>query len=154
MLYDFMHKMNKDHVAEALELFESGFNCSQSVFEVFSESSGLPRETALKIASPFGGGLGGYGRTCGALTGAMMVIGLIYGNSAVTDSDARERVRAKTRELIETFEKIHGTSTCNELLGFDRSHLSGAGLQAKQLFIHMTCPKFLETVVSFLEEEF
>lgn len=145
--------MVNDHVTEALELFKSGFHCSQAVLAAFSEDSGLPRETALKIACPFGGGLGGYGRTCGALTGAMMVIGLKYGTTITTDPDAKKICRDKTRELIETFENMHGSSICNELVGFDRSNLSGAELMAKLPYFHTTCPKFLGTVISYLEEE-
>ena len=145
--------MIKDHLAEANELFKSGFHCSQSVIAAFSDDFGLPRETALKIACPFGGGIGGYGRTCGALTGAIMVIGLKYGSDKPTDSEARTLTRNKTRKLIETFEKMHGTSNCNELVGFDRSNLSGADLALKIPYFHIICPKYFETVISFLEEE-
>jgi C_GCAxxG_C_C family probable redox protein len=145
--------MVKDHVTEAIELFKSGFHCSQAVLAAFSEDLRLPRETALKIACPFGGGLGGYGRTCGALTGAIMVVGLKYGTTNAADLEAKKLCRDKTRELIETFERVHGTSICNELVGFDRSNLSGAELTLKLPYFHSTCPKFLETVISFLEEE-
>jgi len=145
--------MVKDHLAEVLELFKSGYHCSQSILAAFSEELDLPKETALKIACPFGGGLGGYGRTCGALTGGMMVIGLKYGSTIGTDMEAKKLSRDKTRQLIEAFEKIHGTSNCNELVGFDRSNMSGAELMAKRPHFHNICPKYLETVVSFLEEE-
>lgn len=145
--------MIKDHLPEALELFKSGFHCSQAVFAAFSEDYGFPRETALKIACPFGGGLGGYGRTCGALTGAMMVIGLKYGTAEVTDPETTKRCRDKVREIIGTFERVHGTSLCNELVGFDRTNLSGADLKAMLPHFYNTCPKLFETVVSFLEEE-
>lgn len=145
--------MVKDHVAEALKLFESGFHCSQSVLAAFSDEYGLPQETALKIADPFGGGLGGYGRTCGALTGAMMVVGLKYGSSKGTDADAKAFSRKKTRELIEMFEKAHGTSICNDLIGINRSHLLGEELLSIRPIVHKTCPKFLETVITYLEEE-
>jgi C_GCAxxG_C_C family probable redox protein len=145
--------MDRDHLAEALELFRSGFHCSQAIFAAFTEETGLPRETALKIACPFGGGIGGYGRTCGALTGAIMVVGLKYGSTDPKDLDAKRLSREKTQELIETFERVHGTSMCNDLVGFDRSHMSGAELMAMLPQFHNTCPKFLETVVTFLEEE-
>jgi C_GCAxxG_C_C family probable redox protein len=145
--------MVKDHITEALELFKSGFHCSQAVIGVFSEESGISRETAFKIACPFGGGIGGYGRTCGAITGAIMVIGLKYGSTKAMDTEARTQTRKKTRELIEMFERVHGTSICNELVGFDRSNLSGAELKAKLPYFHNTCQEFLETVISFLEEE-
>ncbi|MDD2550794.1 MAG: C-GCAxxG-C-C family protein, partial [Bacteroidales bacterium] len=80
--------MINDPVSEALELFKSGFNCSQAVLAAFSEECGISRETALKIACPFGGGIGGYGRTCGALTGGLMVIGLKYGATKATNLEA------------------------------------------------------------------
>lgn len=145
--------MVRDHVEEALKLFSEGYHCSQSVFGAFCEDFGLQRETALKIACPFGGGIGGYGRTCGALTGAIMVIGLKYGSSSSKDFEARTLSRSKSRQLIELFEKKHGSSMCNELVGFDRSNLSGSELMARMPFFYSTCPKFLETVVSYLEEE-
>jgi C_GCAxxG_C_C family probable redox protein len=145
--------MYKNHLQESLELFKSGFHCSQSVFAVFSEELGLQKETALKIACPFGGGLGGYGRTCGALTGAMMVIGLKYGSSDATDIEAKTLSKTKTRALIETFERTQGSSTCNELVGVDRSNMMGAELTALLPQFHNICPKFLETVITFLEKE-
>jgi len=145
--------MIKDHYKEAVELFKSGFHCSQAIFGAFSEDLGLSRKTALKISCPFGGGIGGFGKTCGALTGAMMVIGLKYGSSDATDTDSRALTKQKTRQLIETFEKTHGSCNCNDLVGFDRSQMMGAELKAKLPVFHNVCPKYLETVIVFLEEE-
>lgn len=145
--------MFRDHVREATELFKSGFHCSQSVFAVFSEEFGVSRDLALKIAAPFGGGLGGLGSTCGALTGALMIIGLKYGNTSPTDIDAKTRTRDKTRELIEMFRNAHGSCLCNDLIGFDRSGMSPVEIAAMLPQIHATCSKYVETIVSFLEEE-
>ena len=145
--------MVKDHVSEALELFGSGYNCSQSVLASFSEELGFTRETALKIACPFGGGFGGQHRTCGALTGAVMALGLKYDTSKITNLEAKNLLREKTRALFETFEKAHGTSICNDLVGFDMNKLNGAELKEKFQYFQNTCPKFLETVIAFLEEE-
>jgi|WetSurMetagenome_2_1015567.scaffolds.fasta_scaffold214646_2 C_GCAxxG_C_C family probable redox protein len=145
--------MIKDHYKEAVELFRSGHHCSQAIFAAFSEEYGISRDTALKIACPFGGGIGGFGRTCGALTGAIMVIGLRYGSSDPSDADAKTLSRMKTRKLIETFEKAHGSCNCNDLVGFDRSNMMGAELKARLPYFHSTCPKFLESVIVFLEEE-
>jgi len=150
----FMQNMNKDRVAEALELFESGYNCSQTVLGVFCDELDLSRETAFKIASPFGGGFGGYGKACGALTGAMMVIGLRYGNSKGNDLESKKLSRDMTRKFLEAFEQAHGSCVCNDLLGLDRSHLSGPELQAIQPCIREKCPKLLVTAITLLEEEF
>lgn len=145
--------MNKDHLKEAVELFKSGFNCSQSVLAAFCEEYGFPVETAFKIAAPFGGGIGGSGKTCGALTGGLMVIGLKYGPASESDLDAKNLTREKTRMLVENFNRVHRSCDCNDLLGFDRSNMTQAGLKARLPYFHRTCPAFLATVVSFLEEE-
>lgn len=145
--------MVKDHVVKSLELFNSGFNCSQAVLASFSEDFGLARETALKVACPFGGGMGGYGKTCGALTGGMIVIGLKYGTTKALDLDAEKISRDKTRELIDVFEREHGTSICNKLVGFDRSKMSNVELMSNIHHFNSICPGLIETVVSFLEEE-
>ncbi|NLE35421.1 MAG: C_GCAxxG_C_C family protein [Bacteroidales bacterium] len=145
--------MVKDHLAEANELFRSGFNCSQAVLAVFSEEFGLPVKSALKIADPFGRGMGGRGLTCGALTGAMMVIGLKYGTTSADNADSLRIVREKTRQLIESFEKDYGTTLCSELTGYDQKSLNGPELMAMLPHFHNTCPRFLDTVITFLEEE-
>jgi len=145
--------MVRDYVSDALEMFKSGYHCSQAVFAVFSEDFGLSKEMALKISCPFGGGIGGYGKTCGALTGALMVVGLKYGTTNPTDLEAKKISKEKSRQLIEIFEKKYGTSNCNDLVGFDRSNMMGTELMAKLPFFHSTCPKFLETVIVYIEEE-
>lgn len=145
--------MVKDHLAEANELFRSGLNCSQAIVAVFSEEHGFPAETALKIAYPFGRGMGGCGHTCGALTGAMMVIGMKYGTASQNETDKMKLAREKTRRLIEIFESEHGTTLCNDLTSFDQRKLNGPELMAMLPHFHNTCRKFLETVVTFLEEE-
>lgn len=143
--------MVKDHVSEAREMFASGFSCSQAILGTFCEEYGLPKDVALRIASPFGGGFGGLGRTCGALTGAMMVVGLKYGASKSNDPDAKTLTKQKTQELVETFEREHGTCMCSELIG-NAYGADGQGLE-KHSVIMNTCPKFLETVIIYLEEE-
>jgi len=165
--------MLKDHLAEANELFRSGFNCSQAIVAVFSEEHGFPAETAIRMAYPFGRGMGGCGCTCGALTGAMMVIGMKYGTAGQIgmksgaagqpemksgaagqdETDNKKLAREKTRRLIEFFENEHGTTLCNDLTGLDQRKLNGPELMAMLPHLHSTCQKFLETVVTFLEEE-
>lgn len=155
--------MLKDHLAEANELFRSGFNCSQAIVAVFSEEYGFPAETAIRMAYPFGRGMGGCGCTCGALTGAMMVIGMKYGvagqpemkygAAGQDETDNKKLAREKTRRLIEFFENEHGTTLCNDLTGLDQRKLNGPELMAMLPHFHSRCQKFLETVVTFLEEE-
>ena len=145
--------MVKDHVAEAIELFQSGFNCSQAVLSVFCEDFGLTEEIALKLAFPFGGGICGCGKTCGAITGAIMVVGLKYETLNSTSNENKVACKEMARKLMEVFELEHGSSNCNDLVGFDMRKLSGIELKAKSQFLQNRCPKFIETVVTFLEEE-
>jgi C_GCAxxG_C_C family probable redox protein len=145
--------MVKDHLEEANELFRSGFNCSQAVLAVFSEEYGITAATALRAASPFGRGMGGCGGTCGALTGAMMVIGLKYGTAGRAETENLKHVADKTRRLIEIFEEEHGTVSCNDLTGLDQRNLNGTDLMEKLPHFHSVCPKYLATVITFLEEE-
>ncbi|MBP6977232.1 MAG: C-GCAxxG-C-C family protein [Bacteroidales bacterium] len=143
----------KDYVRDSLERFESGHNCAQAVVAVFSDELGLRSETALKVAKAFGGGMAGYGKTCGALTGAMMVIGLRWGSASASDGEANDRVEKKTHQLVEEFEKKYGTSNCNELLGLEAGNLSGTDVLLRGSRICQSCHGFIETVVAFLEEE-
>ena len=86
--------------AETLHL--QGFNCSQAVFSTLAEPLGFDRSLALKIASPFGGGIGRTGETCGAVSGALMALGLQSGYSE-PDPQAKERVYALAREYMHRF---------------------------------------------------
>ena len=73
-------------------------------------------ETALKVSQAFGGGMGGMGGECGAVTGAYMVISLIHGRTKAEDSEARLKTFQLVKEFSARFKAIHGTSTCRELL--------------------------------------
>ena len=76
-------------VERAVSCFEKGFSCSQAVFSTYAEHSGLDHETALRIAGGFGG-MGRMGETCGALSGAFMVIGLKYGSTVCGNNPEKE----------------------------------------------------------------
>lgn len=79
------------HRELAKELFIKGYNCSQSVFAAFCDETGLDVDTALKIASSFGGGMGRLREVCGAVTGMFMVVGMKYGYTDPSDKKARTK---------------------------------------------------------------
>jgi C_GCAxxG_C_C family probable redox protein len=106
-----------DKVQTAVTTFNNNFNCSQAVFSAFSEELGLDRATTLKIASCFGGGMQ-CGEVCGAVTGALMAIGLKYGQSLPDDIKSKENANAKAREFIAKFKAKNQTILCKELLGY------------------------------------
>ena len=101
---------------KAVEYFRDKFNCSQSVLTVFSSDYGLSENDSLKVACAFGGGMGRQQLTCGAVTGALMALGLKYGKGIGDPEENKQVTYSKTREFFEEFIKIHGSANCRELL--------------------------------------
>jgi C_GCAxxG_C_C family probable redox protein len=103
------------------KLFSIGYNCAQSVLAEYSNLLGLPNDLALKLATPFGGGMGRQGHICGAVSGALMVIGLRFGNSDHGDKSARDHTYAVTQQFLSGFSSTCGSLYCRDLLGVDLS---------------------------------
>ncbi len=101
---------------EAVALFCDSCNCAQSVLIPFCEDFGLDSPTALRLADGFGGGIAGKGRTCGAVTGGIMALGLYFGRRDPGDAEGARLTRRKSNELIDRFEAECGSSMCAELL--------------------------------------
>lgn len=103
----------------ALERFQGGYSCSQSVLVAFAPDLGLEADAALRVAAAFGGGMARTGGTCGAVTGALMALGLKYGATRSDDKAAKERLYTLAREFMARFEARQGALSCRELLGYD-----------------------------------
>lgn len=136
---------------EALRIFECGFNCSQAVLSVFCEEFNCDNELALKIATGFGGGMR-KGEVCGAVTGAIMVLGLKCGHYKEGDTEAKNKAYALTKEFINRFENKNGTIVCKKLLGYDLSIPEEYELLTEKGMFKSMCPKFIEDAISILEE--
>ncbi len=137
---------------QAVRKFRKGFNCSQAVLSVYAEEFGLCRETALKIACGFGGGMGRMALTCGAVTGAFMVIGLKYGNVDANEKEIKEKTYGLVREFARRFEKRNGPSICRELLGCDISGPEGLKSAKDNGLFDSVCPGLVRDAVEILEE--
>ena len=105
-------------IEEAVAYFKEGLSCSQAIMAAYGPTVGLDRDTAIKIASGFGGGMGRMAETCGVVTGAFMVLGLKHG-AATADREAKEAIYALVREFAARFKAIHGSIVCRDLLGCD-----------------------------------
>jgi C_GCAxxG_C_C family probable redox protein len=101
----------------AVEKFLSGFNCAQSILYAFGPDLGLEGETALKVATGLGGGMGGRGEVCGAVTGGILALGLKFGRGEKEEKSVAQQAYPKTGELMAAFERAHGTCMCRTLLG-------------------------------------
>ena len=115
---------------KATEYFHRGFNCAQSVFAAFAEEMGLAEDSALRIPSAFGAGLGRMRGTCGAFAGLAMVAGFMHGNLTGKPAD-KERIFALTRQLADEFRAEFGTLQCRELLNLPPDAQEGARPQER-----------------------
>lgn len=128
--------MNKPE--EAVECFKQTFSCSQAVFSAYAPEFGIDKETALKIAGAFGGGMARMGETCaGAVTGAFMLIGLKYGKTKAEDEPAKEKTYQVVREFVEKFKLRNSSIVCRELTGCDMNSPEGLRAFKEKIFLKL-----------------
>ncbi len=106
--------MNKSELA--INYFRNNFNCSQSVLTAFGQDFGLSEDNCLRIACAFGGGMGRQQHTCGAVTGALMVLGLKYGKAKNDADEKKSESYLKAVELFNELKLKHKSTNCKELL--------------------------------------
>ncbi len=137
---------------EADKQFEKGYSCAPSVLSTYCEQFGLERELALKIACGFGGGIGHTGRTCGAVTGAVMVIGLKHGQANANDEKSRQETHKLVREFIDKFAALHGSVECRELIGYDLSNPDEFEAARASGVVERKCRGFVHDSAHLLED--
>jgi C_GCAxxG_C_C family probable redox protein len=101
---------------KAVQYHRDHFNCAQSVLAPFGPDFGISEDDSLKISCAFGGGMGRQQHVCGAVTGALMVLGLKYGKALNDDESKKQFTYAKTNEFFAEFKKLHKSINCKELL--------------------------------------
>jgi C_GCAxxG_C_C family probable redox protein len=140
-------------VDRAEALFREGFSCSQAMLMAFGPGLGLDEPHAALVSSAFGGGMARQGWTCGALTGAMMTLGLRAGYTTAQDTATKDALYAKVQALVEAFEAQHGATACRQLVGVnmldpvDRQAASDRGVFAT------LCPALVRTAASLVAKE-
>ena len=136
---------------KAVSDFNQGYNCAQSVFSAFSDEFGINKELARSVASGFGAGFGRLQKTCGAVTGAIMVIGCKYFKRNDW-SGSKEIVYQKTRDFISRFKERNGTINCLELIGVDFNTKEGMQTAKKNNLFRDKCEKYVRDACEILEE--
>ena len=140
---------------KALEYFNNQFNCSQSVLVAFGPEMGMSENDCLKVSCAFGGGMARQQKTCGAVTGAMMAIGLKYGKAANEDESKKLHTYARTNEFCEAFEQEHNSLICKDLLnGLDMNTEDGINKIKELNLFKLKCDKYVETAVEIIEQMF
>lgn len=131
--------------------FKEGFSCSQAVVSAFGELFELDRPKALKISQAFGGGMARMGLTCGAATGAFMVIGLKYGRTQPDDEEAKEKTYGLVHDFIKEFKSRHGSIICRELIGVDLGTAEGHKQAVERGVFENLCSNYVHDAVEILE---
>lgn len=132
------------------EMSSKGCNCAQIVFSYFAEKNGLDINKSLKITSAFGGGMG-KGDVCGAITGAYMALGLIYGND-LENSD-RSILKEKIKEFDLEFQKISMERRCEDILGVNVGDKEKVMEFAKKNpDFKVICPKLVINSINIIEK--
>lgn len=140
-----------DWKEDVLDTFGDGFGCAQAMVSVYGQKFGLDRKLGLKVSAAFSCGLGRMGLTCGALTGALMIIGLKHGRTLRIDLLSREKTDALAKEFIRQFTTRHKSTQCKDLLGHDISTPEGRKTVDEQELIPLQCPEVVESACEILE---
>ena len=137
---------------QALDMFSQGFNCAQCVLVACGVPRGIPRDVAIRIACPFAGGMGLTGETCGAVAGALMVIGLQHAKADPTDAPAKQKTHRLAQQFLAEFKQRHQSTCCRELIGCDISTPQNMQ-KAKDAKIFSTiCPPLVKSAADILEQ--
>ncbi len=142
-----------DRVQRAQDLFLSGYNCAQSVMLAFADLYNVPQELALKMAAPFGGGIGRMRQTCGAACGMFLLAGLERGAVLPTDKEGKTATYALVQELAAEFKARNGSLLCGELLGLRAMQLSPVPEErTPQYYAKRPCLRMVESACRIYQE--
>ena len=130
-------------IEEAVQLFEGGYICSQAVFAAFSEDYNLSKDQALKIGACFGSGMR-KGEVCGACTGALMALGLKYGDDKAKSDEVCDK-------FLDEFKKQNGSYICRDLLGCDISTPEGVKHAVDNNLFREFCPMMVESAARIVD---
>lgn len=136
----------------AEKFFRNNFLCSQSILLTYADLFGMEAETAARIASPFGGGVARRGDTCGAVNGALMVLGLNFGHTSGDDLQSKEMTYQNVTDFISQFELRHGSILCRELLNIDISSEQGLQTARDSDLFTTRCPRFVHDAAEILDQ--
>ena len=142
--------MNYKEKAETL--FKEGYNCSQAVLLTFSDKLGLDKETALKLSSSFGGGMGRLREVCGAVSGMFMVLDAVEGYTSPTDNVAKMEHYAKIQKLAESFKAQNGSIICRELLDGTPSTTPVPTERTPEFYKKRPCREYVEMAADIVAD--
>ncbi len=144
--------MDYPEVDKAVELYINGYTCAQSILASFARRYDLPQTLAFRIGEPFGAGTSCTGGMCGAVTGAIMVLGLQHGTTFSSNDAARLYTYQRVHELIHRFTEIHGSIECTDLLGYNLSDLQQFQTVCEKGLFNQLCPALVRDAGQILKD--
>ncbi len=139
-------------IESAVSHFENTkFNCSQAIISTYGPKFGVDQVSCLKISEAFGGGIANLGNICGAVSGALMVIGLAHGRAKDDDLQAKKTSIRLGEEFITKFKMRNNTIMCKELLNFEINTEEKVKLAVEQK-VFENCPRFVQDSAEIIEE--
>lgn len=142
----------KTNIDKAISAFRSDYNCAQSVLAAFSDDLNFDRNLALCISSGFGGGMGRLQKTCGAVTGAFMALGVHNCKKYFTNKERKEYAYAMIQEFNERFLELHGSCDCGALLNCNLNTEEGKAFARENNLFEIRCETFIRDAIVILEE--
>lgn len=143
----------ESRVEKAVQTFESGFGCAQSVFSTYADLFGMDRETALKLASPMGGGIGRMREVCGTVSAMALLAGLKEGNTDPMNEEGKERIYLLVRQMSDRFREENGSIICRELLGIqEREQSAKPDKRTEEYYASRPCSRLVASAARIVEE--
>ena len=143
--------MRKNTLDQAVSYFDSDYNCCQSILLAYGTQFGISDETAAHLGTGFGGGMARCGEVCGAVTAAIMVIGLKHGMANEGDDKARNRTYELVHEFMNKFKASNGSVRCGDLLGLDISTPEGRQAAKEKGLFKTLCPGLVKSAAEILD---
>jgi C_GCAxxG_C_C family probable redox protein len=147
------YKVDRKELARlAGENFEALFNCAESTSKAVADHFNIGRCGFPRAATPFGGGIARGGGPCGAVTGTLLGIGLLFGRDAGGDHRELDRVYAMVREFQEEFARRFGSTLCRDLLRCDIGTNKGRIQAKKDKLFDKQCPDYVAGAMDILAD--
>ena len=140
-----------NHVERAVELFVEGYNCAQAVAAAFGDLTGLDEKTAAKMASCFGGGMGRMREVCGAVSGMLMVAGILYGYDDPKATKEKRDLYAQVQAMAGRFREELGSIVCRDLLKNPPSDPNPTP-RTEQFYKDRPCARMVATAARIMDE--
>ena len=140
-------------VDDAVKLFMDGYNCAQAVFATYADLFDIDRDTALKMTSGMGAGIGRMREVCGTVSAMSLIAGLKNGNDDPDNQQAKTRIYELVRVMADKFKEKHSTIICRDLLkGIATDNSAAPSIRNAEYYKVRPCARFVADAATIIEE--